>query len=63
MGSTTHLSNMKVCFGKDLTNNKVRKGQKWRLQAHYDFNKNQPMLQEDGSLETVMGIQLVYVRT
>jgi hypothetical protein len=62
MGPSTHLSDMKVCFGKDITNKEVKKGQKWRLQAEYDFNKNKGMLHDDGSLDTIMGIQLAYVR-
>ena len=61
-GPTTHLSDMHICHGKGLANDEIKKGQKWRLQADYDFDKFQGMMHDDGSLDTVMGIQLVFVK-
>ncbi len=60
-GPTKHLSDMRLC-GKELSNVQMKRGQKWRLQADYDFNKFKGMMHEDGSWDEVMGIQLAYVR-
>lgn len=62
-GATTHISGMNVCEGSKIANNAMKRGQKWRLQADYDFSKFKGVLHDDGELDSVMGIQLVYVKT
>jgi hypothetical protein len=62
-GPSVHLSDMKICAGNNLPNAEMKKGSVWRLQADYDFDKNKGDTHGDGSLDSVMGIQLVYVRT
>jgi hypothetical protein len=61
-GPTKHLSDMSVCHGKSLPYPEMKKGQKWTLKAHYDFDKFQGMKHEDGSLDEVMGIEIMFVR-
>jgi hypothetical protein len=34
-----HLTSMSPCFGDKLGLTQLKKGQKWLLEAHYDFDK------------------------
>lgn len=62
-GVTPHISDINTCHGKSFSAPKVTKGQKWALQANYDMAKYKGMAHEDGSLEAVMGINIMFVRT
>jgi hypothetical protein len=53
---------MKVCHGEEFPHKQMKKGQVWNLKAHYDFTKFKGMQHEDGSLDEVMGIEIVFVR-
>lgn len=52
-----HISQMSTC--SDAT--PVAPGDRWSLSAHYDTSEHVPMANNDGSLEPVMGIALVYI--
>jgi hypothetical protein len=41
----------------------MKKGQVWRLQADYDFKKSNGMVHSDGSLDEVMGLSVLFIRT
>lgn len=60
--ATEHISKMSLCVGDALPVKKLQKGQKWKLRAEYDYNKNKGMLHEKGKQATVMGISIMYVR-
>jgi hypothetical protein len=60
--ATEHISKMSVCAEDRLPVKKLQKGQKWKLRAEYDYNKNKGMIHEGGKQSTVMGISIMYVR-
>ncbi|KAF2169714.1 hypothetical protein M409DRAFT_52226 [Zasmidium cellare ATCC 36951] len=55
--TSEHISSMPFCVDAG----DVRKGDEWRVKADYDTYSYAPMVNEDGSLEPVMGIALAYV--
>ncbi|KAF2401129.1 hypothetical protein EJ06DRAFT_581331 [Trichodelitschia bisporula] len=62
-GDMPHISDMNVCHGPSLVGGtSMRKGQVWTLKAYYDLDKYRGMAHEDGSLEEVMGIEILFVR-
>lgn len=52
-----HVSNMSVC----AVLGEMRVGEKWGVQARYDFGANEGMKGVDGGWDDVMGIALLYV--
>jgi hypothetical protein len=34
-----HITSMSACFGDKLGVTQLKKGQKWQLEAYYDYNK------------------------
>ncbi|KAE9963396.1 hypothetical protein BLS_009335 [Venturia inaequalis] len=60
--ATEHISKMSLCVGDSMTVKKLQKGQKWKLRAEYDYNKNKGMIHEKGKQSTVMGISIMFVR-
>lgn len=60
--ATSHISEIKPCYGNSLIHKEMKKGQNWNLTANYDMDKFKGMRHADGSLEEVMGIEIVYVR-
>jgi hypothetical protein len=60
--ATSHISEIKPCHGDSLIHKEMKKGQNWNLTAYYDMNKFKGMRHADGSLEEVMGIEIMYVR-
>lgn len=60
--ATEHISKMTLCVNDNMTVKKMQKGQKWKLRAEYDYNKNKGMLHEKGKQSTVMGISIMFVR-
>jgi hypothetical protein len=38
-GATEHITAMSTCFGDKLGLNQLKKGQKWQLEAYYDYDK------------------------
>jgi hypothetical protein len=59
---TKHISDMSTCFGNSLSHSQMKKGQKWTLKAHYDFDQNKGMQHDDGAWDEVMGIEFIFVR-
>ena len=37
-----HITSMSACFGDKLGVTQLKKGQKWQLEAYYDYNKYVP---------------------
>lgn len=62
-GVIPHISEINTCYGSSFAAPSVKKGQKWELKANYDMAKYKGMAHEDGSLEAVMGINIMVVRT
>jgi hypothetical protein len=60
--ATEHISKMSICVNKDLMVKQMTKGQKWKLTANYDYNKNKGMVHAGGKQSTIMGISILYVR-
>ncbi|QDS68047.1 hypothetical protein FKW77_009716 [Venturia effusa] len=60
--ATEHISKMSLCVGDTLPVKKLARGQKWRLRAEYDYNKNKGMVHGGGKQSTVMGISIMFVR-
>ncbi|KAF2428039.1 hypothetical protein EJ08DRAFT_719738 [Tothia fuscella] len=60
--ATEHISSMSVCMGPKFLQKDLVKGQKWKLRAEYDYNKNKGMMHGNGKQSTVMGIAIMYVR-
>jgi len=61
-GATKHISDMPPCFGQGFPVKHMKVGQKWGLEAFYDYAKNPGQKHEDGDWDEVMGISVVYVR-
>jgi hypothetical protein len=55
----SHISAMQSCHNVGT----AAPGQQWSVRAHYNTAKHPPMKSNDGSLEPVMGIALVYAVT
>lgn len=55
--SMEHISFMSPCdnYGR------IRIGEKWGVNAHYDFGAHSPMPDRSGNVDGVMGIAVVYV--
>lgn len=58
-----HISSQTTCDPAKMKTRQMKKGQKWEITANYDFDKFAPMLNENGEMEPVMGLALMYVRT
>jgi hypothetical protein len=68
-----HIVSMSVC-GKGMAEHngsplaplgleKLVKGQKWDLEAFYDYKKYDGMKSNFGGMDNVMGISIMYVKT
>jgi hypothetical protein len=57
-----HITNMSVCYGKTLGIERVQKGQKWDMEAYYDYSKHGGMKSDEGKQTSVMGIAVMYVK-
>jgi hypothetical protein len=53
----SHISEMSTCRDPG----RMREGEQWTLKAQYDLNAHEPMLNERGEPEDVMGIAVVYL--
>jgi hypothetical protein len=53
----SHITRMSGC--NDIGRMSI--GEEWTVRAQYDLEKHQPMLDDDGKPEPVMGISVVYV--
>lgn len=60
--ATEHISKMTICVDDKLPVKKLTKGQKWKLRAEYDYNKNKGNVHAGGKQSTVMGIAIMFVR-
>jgi hypothetical protein len=52
----SHITNMSKCHNVG----RMRAGEQWAVKAQYDLGKHEPMLDEHGKPEPVMGIAVVY---
>src|ERR1700712_5217023 len=59
--ATKHISSQTTCDPAKMKTRQMKKGQKWEITANYDFDKFAPMLDENGEMEPVMGLALMYV--
>lgn len=57
-----HISKMSICSGGSLNQRYIKPGQKWEIQAYYDYKKDAGMVHSDGKQDHVMGISIQYVR-
>jgi hypothetical protein len=53
---------MSICSGGSLNQRYIKPGQKWEIQAYYDYKKDAGMVHSDGKQDHVMGISIQYVR-
>jgi len=60
--ATEHISKMSLCTNDNFLEKTLKKGQRWKLRAEYDYTKNKGMIHGDGKQSTVMGIAIMYVR-
>jgi hypothetical protein len=60
--ATEHISKMSLCVKDTLFVKKLQKGQKWKLKAVYDYNKNKGNRHGNGKQANVMGISIMFVR-
>jgi hypothetical protein len=60
--ATEHISKMSLCTNDKFADKKLVKGQKWKLRAEYDYNKNKGNRHGDGKQANVMGIAIMFVR-
>lgn len=51
-----HISDISECSNIGPT----AKGDQWSITANYDFNKHQPMMYQNGTYASVMGIVIMY---
>jgi len=57
-----HISGMTYCGPSSSWKVDLKAGQKWKLDAAYDFDKYKPSMHASGGLDKIMGIALMYVR-
>jgi hypothetical protein len=62
IASVEHITSMSACTGDSLGIKQLKKGQKWELEAFYDYAKHNGMTHENGKQENVMGISIMYVK-
>jgi hypothetical protein len=63
-GGIEHISNMSPCIGfVEFNNQPLKSGQKWTLEANYDYNAHRPSMHGNGGFDKLMGIALMYVRS
>jgi hypothetical protein len=61
-GAMEHISKMTMCFPENgLGVAQVTKGQKWVLNADYNYGKFKGMTNKRGTQDTIMGIAMMYV--
>jgi hypothetical protein len=60
-GKGEHIVSMSSCLGVNM-GRWLKKGQKWNLKAHYDYDQNQGMLNSEGAQENVMAISIMYIK-
>jgi hypothetical protein len=60
--ATRHISSMSSCWGKLFPLKEMKKGQNWVLEAYYDLDKHDGVLDEIGEQTEVMGLSLVYIK-
>lgn len=60
--ATEHITKMSVCSGKTLGIERVQKGQKWDMEAYYDYSKFKGMKNDEGKQTSVMGIAVMYIK-
>jgi hypothetical protein len=61
-GPVAHITAMSGCFADTLGIKELKKGQKWELEAFYDYSKHGGMKHDSGTQENVMGIAIMYVK-
>jgi hypothetical protein len=71
--SANHIIAMSICADNEsglknmpistLGIHRVKKGQNWTLKAYYDYNAHTGMKGSLGSMSSVMGISIMYVKT
>ncbi|QDS69560.1 hypothetical protein FKW77_007927 [Venturia effusa] len=59
--ATDHVSSMRTCFFDDMKVRKLDPSQKWRIQAHYDYDKYAGNKDTAGKQEGIMAIAIMYV--
>jgi hypothetical protein len=57
-----HITAMSGCFDDKLGLKELKKGQKWTLEAFYDYSKHAGMTHGNGKQENVMGIAIMYIK-
>jgi hypothetical protein len=59
-----HISSMAVCVKgqPELKLNRMKPGQVWTVEAHYDYQRFAGATHPNGQQENVMGIGIMYVR-
>lgn len=62
VAATEHITAMSGCFDDKLGLKELKKGQKWQLEAFYDYGKHAGMTHENGKQENVMGIAIMYIK-
>lgn len=53
---------MSSCWGQMFPVKRMEKGQNWNLEAFYDLDQHDGVLDEVGEQTEVMGISMVYIK-
>jgi len=61
MKQVEHITKMSLCFGDNIGVHQVKKGQKWTITGHYDYDQHAGMA-ENGKQSNVMGIAIMMVK-
>lgn len=62
MASQEHITAMSGCHDEKLGLKQLKRGQKWVLEAFYDYAKHPGMTHANGKQENVMGIAIMYIK-
>jgi hypothetical protein len=61
--ATAHISKMATCGSQiPASLRHIKKGQKWEINAFYDYDKYKGMLNEKGRQESAMALGWMYMR-
>lgn len=60
-GKGEHITAMSACLGEKM-GKWLKKGQKWNLKAHYDYDQHAGMVNSEGQQENVMAISIMYIK-
>jgi hypothetical protein len=61
--ATAHISKITTCGNEVPTSlRQIKKGQKWNINAFYDYDRYKGMLTEKGRQESAMALGWMYVR-